>query len=423
MIFGLGAQTALASPNILLVIADDMGLDASPCHSVGSTSANMPTLKGLCENGMVFDRAYTPPVSSPTRAAILTGKYSFRTGIGGAINLKRNPVTLSPDEVSLFDQFQTQLPDYNTALIGKWHLSSGKTDFTHPAKLGVKNYFGNFHGFIKNYYHWPVVENGKQHKIDGYSTTVLTDRAVKWVSKQKKPWFLWLAYSSPHLPFHVPPSNLHSYSGIRYGDKPKGPARKRYYFAALQALDTELGRLLNSLKPETRKNTVVIFMSDNGTPAKVADNVYKRGTKKTLFEGGINVPMVFSGPGIKIGRSQALVNTTDLYSTILAQAGAKAETPDSLDFSEALKGGKGKRDLVFVEHFSNNKNLKGAVFGWAIRDARYKLLHKADGKELLFDLENDPFERINLLLGDPNPDVENIRIRLQKAQEEIMNSP
>ena len=415
---------AIATPNILLIIADDMGLDASPCHQVGKYAPNMPVLAGLCDQGMVFDNAYTPPSCSPTRASILTGKYSFRTGIGSALSAKRNPGSLSTSETSIFDVFNSALPAYKTAVIGKWHVSSDKRDFNHPAKMGVKEYFGNYSGIVRDYYHWRTIENGRPYKIDGYSTTVLTDRAVNWVNRQKQPWFLWLAYNAPHVPFHAPPANLHTYSDIRYGVKPKGSEQLRYYFAALQAMDTEIGRLLNSMAPDVRKNTVVIFIGDNGTPNKVVDAVYAhRGAKTTIWEGGINVPLIISGPGVSRGRSRALVNSTDLFATILGLAGAKVNQPDSRNLNSALRGGSSGRDVVFIEHFSKNKKLKGALFGWIIRDARYKLLHKANGSEMLFDLKNDPFERIDLLSKSPTSTTVNIQKRLQAAHSEILNSP
>ena len=363
--------TLAAKPNILLVIADDMGLDASPCHRVGNQRPRMPTLFGLCASGMVFDQAYTPPSCSPTRATIMTGKYGFRTGIGSAISGKRNPVILSTSETSLFDIFNDQLPDYSTAVIGKWHLTLPKKGFNHPAQLGVPYYFGIYSGIAKSYYNWRAVENGKTQRIEGYATTVLTDRAVKWVNEQDKPWFLWLAYNAPHKPYHAPPANLHTYAEVRAGEKPKKNQNRVYYNAALQALDTELGRLLDSMTPETRNNTIVIFIGDNGTPNDVVDQVYAhRGAKTTIFQGGINVPMIVSGPGIAVGRSQDLVTTTDLFATIASLAGATATTKDSIDITNAFRGQASNREFVYSEHFSVKKKKRGGVYGWAIRRRR-----------------------------------------------------
>ena len=173
---GAAAAAAAASkPNILLVIADDMGLDASNCYAVGNSQAPMPNLESLCNQGLVFDNAYAAPVCSPTRATLMTGRYGFRTGVGTAIT-RRGGSGLSTDETSLFDLLAST--DYAKAVIGKWHLAPSPRDYSHPAELGVDDYFGLMSGGIRDYYNWTAVENGRPVDVRGYSTTVLTDRAV-----------------------------------------------------------------------------------------------------------------------------------------------------------------------------------------------------------------------------------------------------
>ena len=202
---------ASASPNILLVIADDMGLDASPCYALGSNPARMPNLEKLCAEGMVFENAYAAPTCSPTRAMIMTGKYGFATGVGGAITPK-NSAGLSSEETSLFDVLNQT--GYASAVIGKWHLAGSRTDLNHPAELGVRDYYGIFTGATQDYYRWEAVENGETRTVAGYATTVLTDRAIQWIGNQSSPWFLWLAYNAPHTPFHAPPADLHDYGEL-----------------------------------------------------------------------------------------------------------------------------------------------------------------------------------------------------------------
>ncbi len=393
------AGTAMAQerPNILLIIADDMGLDATPCYSVGNNAAPMPNLEKLCAEGMVFENAYAAPTCSPTRATIMTGKYGFRTGIGGAIT-PGNDVGLSSDEVSLFDVLSDA--GYAAALIGKWHLADSGASLDHPAELGVPEFFGIYSGTARDYVDFDVVDNGEMRSVAGYATTVFTDRAIDWIAAQTEPWFLWLAYNAPHAPFHLPPSALHGFGHLP--DDPQSIRQNRltYYNAALEALDTELGRLLASLPEETRQNTIVFFIGDNGSPGQVARQLYgERGAKGSIFEGGTHVPLIVQGPGVAVGRSDVLVNSTDLFRTIAGLAGSSFETPDSFDLSSAMAGGESQRRYAYVEHFSNQAPRGRGTLGWAIRNHRYKLV-VVDGLEpMLFDLETDPFETDDLLAG------------------------
>lgn len=389
------ASTAIAKPNILLIIADDMGLDASRCYAVGNKQAPMPTIEQLCERGLVFDNAYAAPVCSPTRASIMTGEYGFRTGVGGAIP-RNGGAGLSSDIVSLFDVLNET--DYSTTLIGKWHLANSGEAYDHPASLGVENYFGLLAGGTPSYFNWTAVEDGNSAEVDGYTTTVFVDRAINWIGEQQSPWFLWLAFNAPHAPFHLPPKELHNFKDLS-DDAGKIEANPvPYYNAALEAMDTEIGRLLASLSEETRSNTLIMFVGDNGTPGQVVSDLYRsRGAKGTVFEGGTHVPFVVSGPDIDKGRTDALVNTTDFHATIAALADAPVEQSDAFDFSAVLQGDSGHRDHVYVEHFSDEASRGPDRYGWAIRDKTHKLVALDGHEPMLFDLMADPFEAIDLL--------------------------
>ncbi len=180
-------------PNILLIIADDMGLDASTCYAVGNQQAKMPNIQAMCDSGLVFDNAYSAPVCTPTRATIMTGQYSFRTGTGGAIPRDGNN-GLSPDVTSLFDVLKDT--DYSANLIGKWHLAVSDAGTNHPAELGVPNYWGLYKGGANpSYWEWRGVDNGTPIDVTEYATTAFTDRAIDWIGAQDadRPWFLWLA--------------------------------------------------------------------------------------------------------------------------------------------------------------------------------------------------------------------------------------
>jgi len=384
-----------AAPNILLVIADDMGLDASACYSVGKRQAKMPTLEAMCAKGMVFDNAYAAPVCSPTRASIMTGKYGFRTGIGSAIPRKGNG-GLSVNETSLFDVLAQT--NYSANLIGKWHLADGGDGLDHPAKLGVPDYFGLYSGGTKDYSDWRAVSNGKRVAVKDYATTEFTNRAIEWIGGQNSPWFLWLAYNAPHTPFHVPPQNLHSAGNLSNSKSAIRSNPVPYYNAMLQALDTELGRLMASMSKTVRDNTIVIFMGDNGSPNQVARGVYgSHGAKGTIYESGTNVPFIVSGPGVKAGRNDGFVYSADLFSTIAAIAGTSAKTTDSFDFRTMLTGGRSQRDYVYLEHFADAKAKRNTMHGWAVRQGDYKLIQEDGEKPALYNVARDPTEAKNLL--------------------------
>lgn len=405
------AQTA--SPNVLLIIADDMGLDASPCHDVGAPiSAAMPILAALCDDGLVFENAYAAPMCSPTRATIMTGRYGFRTGVGTAVGM-RSSGGLETAETSLFMHLDTHASeDYAHAVIGKWHLATnqhGGTD--HPGLMGVDHYAGLLAGTLDDFSSWPRTEDGETIQVDGYVTSVFTDEAIDWIANQSDdPWFLWLAHVAPHLPLHLPPSDLHSQTDLTGTQADMDARPVEYYMAALEAMDTEIGRLLNSMELEIREDTVVIFVGDNGTPAQTIQSPFERQrAKASLFEGGTHVPLIVTGAGVarQGERELALVNSTDLFATIAELAGAtgQAAAEDSISFAQLLSDDEADpgRAYVYTEHFGQigaaGNPRRAQQFGWAIRDERWKYIELDNGNTFLFDLENDPYESANLVNG------------------------
>ncbi|MCB1406867.1 MAG: sulfatase-like hydrolase/transferase [Rhodobacteraceae bacterium] len=405
------------TPNVLLIVADDMGIDASRCYALGEQQAPMPNLEALCASGMVFENAYSAPVCSPTRATIMTGQYGFRTGVGAAIP-PDGTSGLSADLTSLFDVLAAT--DYSANLIGKWHLAGSDAAHTHPAELGVPDYFGPFMGGVRDYWHWTAVSNGEDVPVDGYATTVLTDRAIDWIGGQTDPWFLWLAYNAPHTPFHLPPGDLHGFDDLSDDADAIAQAPLGYYNAMLEALDTEIGRLLASLSPEDRDNTLIIFIGDNGTPSQVVRSLYgPRGAKGTIYDAGTHVPWVVAGPGVVSGRAADFVMTSDLFATIAGVAGVTVQMPDSFDFGPMLAGEPGARTYVYVEHFSDEAPRGPDIYGWAVREGDYKLVQRAGEDAELYHLGRDPFERTDLLADGTSEEEALLRARLEVVHASI----
>lgn len=378
--------------NILLIIADDFGLDASPCYSVGRDKPKMPNLQALCDAGLVFDNVWVNPSCSPTRATILTGRYGFRTGVLAAGDIL-------PDTDSIQDLLTTGLPyAYPEALFGKWHLAGdARPDPNHPALFGIEHFAGFLKAAVPDYSNWELTEDAVQSQEHQYITSFLTDKAIDWVGQQRSPWFLWLAYNAPHAPYHLPPAGLYSRTGLSGTAADIAQHPQGYYYAAAEALDAEMGRLLASMAPDVRANTVVIFVGDNGTPPEVVQGpVTMARAKFTVYEGGVHVPLVVAGRGVtRTGqREDALINGADLFATIAQLAGAPDTTVhDGVSFRDALADANfGGRDHLYTEYKDADRGAS-----WAARDARYKLLEFEGGRRELYDLSTDPWEQANLI--------------------------
>jgi len=379
-------------PNILLIIADDVGKDPMNGYSEGNRKASTPVLDELRTNGLEFSNFWSNPVCSPTRSTILTGKYGYHTGVltaGGIID---------PNENTLQSALSNGTNNaYSTAIIGKWHLSNNAMN-EHPLDMGIDYYAGMWGGGVQDYYNWTLTENRTQSQETSYTTTKLTDLGIDWINDQSKPWFLWMAYNAAHTPFHLPPSELTSANNLTGDSTDIADNPLRYYLASIEAMDTEIGRMLNSLDAETRENTIILYIGDNGTPGQVSQAPYRNnGAKGSLYQGGVNNPMFVSGKGVeRTGSEDALVNSSDFFVSLLNIAGSPTSAQNnSVDFSSLLTNeGEGERSFAYAE--SN----EGVLAGWCIRNTEYKLIVKAGGEEHFFNLKDDPYEENDLLLGN-----------------------
>ena len=393
----IGAQAA-AKQNILLIIADDYGVDSSSLYNTNTpgsiaTLPPTPNIASLVTNGVVFRNCYANPVCSPTRSCILTGQHGFRTGVGDIVDYGPSLTTSS---FTLPKAFTNAALGYSFSQFGKWHLAAGPNS---PRTVGGwTNFAGSLQGAIANYTNWTKVVNGSNTPgYTNYATTDLVNDATNWITnKGTNAWFVWAAFNAPHTPFHTPPTNL----------CPSYPANtltnsRRQFEAMVEALDTEIGRLLSVVD---RANTHIIFIGDNGTPGSVIAPPYSssRG-KDTLYEGGIHVPLIISGPAVISPNrtNDTPVNAVDLFATILEMAGssAAAATPtnvtiDSKSLMGQLTGTNTVFRLAYAEEFGTN--VAASAGGHALRDDRYKLIRFNDGRNEFYDLQTDPTELTNL---------------------------
>lgn len=396
---GSDSQASPAPPtNVLLVVLDDWGVDMFAPSGAHPGAPALPNLEALASQGVYFARAYAAPTCSPTRSQILTGRYSFRTGIGEPIQQWQSVPALEFDEVTLPEVFDNAAAaSIATSAVGKWHLGSLSTgDADSPTLQGFDWFAGTLGNlfFNESFDDYEKVTNGVPQNSTTYATTEQVDDALARIVAMPQPWFLSLAFNAPHQPFHAPPAHLHSYTLA--GDPDTTP--NAHYMAALEALDTEFGRLLASMPAHVRANTTIVVIGDNGTPNEAVTLPAIDGQSKgSLYEGGMNVPLIVAGKHVvQPGRtSDALVHSVDLFPTIAElfevdyRAGIGDNRPvDGVSLASLLRDPAAPpvRHDVFHERFSPNGPGPYPSHGWMVRDARWKLIRRVGQSDLFFDL-------------------------------------
>ncbi len=373
----LSAQTNPNQPNVLVIIADDLGLDPLQGYLEGGIKANTPNLDLLAERGITFTNAWSPPQCAPTRAAMISGKVGAKTGV---IDV---PGELTTAHTSIFKELENRTNGaYADAVLGKWQLGPNNNP-SHPADHGVDHYDGVILGGVDTYSDWQKTTNGATSRETQYITSYLTDQAINWIDQQTQPWFLWLAHIAPHSPFHTPPAGL--FSGTANN-------RQTRYIAMIEAMDTEIGRLFENIAPEVLDNTVVLFIGDNGSPNNVLQTYPNNRGKATVYQGGVHVPMIVAGKGVTRQNVQddKMVNAIDFYATILEIAGIELSggIHNSLSFYDLLSN---------ADAPSRPYNYAEIEGDWTIRNTQYKFLQLANGTQEFYDLLADPLESNNLI--------------------------
>lgn len=321
-----------ARPNIVVILADDMGYGDLGC--MGSESLETPHLDRLAASGVLCTQAYVASsVCSPSRAGLMTGRDPRRFGYEGNLNAAAKHYATRPELLGLPTSEKT-LGDhlcaagYATALIGKWHLGMGEG--FHPNSRG----FDHFCGMLSGSHHY--FPTSRKHSIErngrpvesfssDYLTDFFTDEGLRFIEQQensdpKKPWFVFFSYNAPHTPMQATPEDLDRFKQI--------PDKKRQTYAAMMfALDRGVGRIRQYLENTGQwDNTLLVFFSDNGGATNNGSwNGPLRGVKGCLREGGVRVPMIWSWPAkVQAGnRCDAVISSLDLLPTFMAAAGSK----------------------------------------------------------------------------------------------------
>jgi arylsulfatase A-like enzyme len=388
--------TKSARPNVLLIMTDDLGY--GDLTSTGRTDYHTPRIDSIARDGMQLSNAYSAaPVCTPTRVALMTGRYPARNPIGLYEPLTTQPTGLATEPATL----PRLLKDagYETALIGKWHL--GVPAQFHPLRHGFDEFYG-FLGAAADYTSHvdtealtPLFYDGLEKvRVEGYLTDLFTSRAVQYLTRaHDKPFFLNLQYNAPHWPWQAPGDPPYPDSmRWRKGGSPETFARM------MEDLDQGVGKVLAALEQnDLARNTLVIFTSDNGGERFSHMGPFSQG-KMTLWEGGIRVAAFARWPGvIAAGRtSDQVCITMDWTATMLALAGTDAEpgSPlDGLDLMPALTGGSVVPRDLYWRIFQRSKQK-------ALRSGDYKYLTTAEG-EFLFHLAADAGEKNDRKVNEP----------------------
>ena len=404
-----GNQEAPSTPpNVLVLLTDDQGTDQIGVYAEHPDPPLTPRMDALAAEGVLFRNAWANPTCSPTRAALLTGRLGRRTGVGDALQYAQGR-ELPLSEVTLPEALAVAPVPYASAAIGKWHLSAynSPTAVDHPNVSGFDYFAGsmanlNDHwlsdGLGHHFYHWEKITNGNVEKVDRFATTVTVDDTLAQMRELPEPWFLYVAFNAPHKPLMPPPEELHHQGalGVDSGERV-------LYRANVEALDAEIGRLLDEMDPEIRARTTVIFASDNGTPSHAIREPWDAGRgKQTPYEGGVNVPLIIAGPQVEVPGSEslALVNVLDIFATALEVADASPPEGVQLDSQSLVPfladPENSGRDIVYTERFVPSGPPPYNI-DWRIsRDGRFKVVDRQVSVGL-FDLadrddDGDPIE-------------------------------
>jgi len=408
---GLSIRAADARPNIVHIVADDLGWRDVGFN--GSPDLQTPNLDKLAAGGARFTQFYAQNMCTPTRAALMTGRYPFRYGLQTIVIPGPAAYGLNTDEWLLPQALQEA--GYNTAIIGKWHL--GHADMKYwPKQRGFDYQYGPMIGELDYYTHSDAgvldwFRNNQPVHEKGYTTQLLGADAVKYINAQTadKPFYLYLTFNAPHTPFQAPKNYIDRFPNIA------DPTR-RTYAAMVACMDDEIGKVIAALDQKgLRDNTLILFHSDNGGTRNAmfagqmadlskiklpADNGPYRDGKGTLFEGGSRVCGCANWPGhIKAETVDGLFHAVDIFPTFAAVAGAstaKCKPLDGLNVWGTISENQPSPRTEMVYNIE--------PFRAGIRQGDWKLIWRTliPSTVDLYNLAADPYETNNLAAANPD---------------------
>ncbi len=394
-LYGCNNKKIPLKPNFVIIMADDLGYGDLGCY--GNQSIKTPHIDLLAKHGLKFLNFHSNgAVCSPTRAALLTGRYQQRCGIEGVVAVRgesRN-TGMDLDQITFADALEDS--GYVSGIVGKWHL--GYRIEYNPIYQG----FDSFHGFVSGNIDYQSHVDGAgipdwwnnlgKIKESGYTTELITKHALEFIDDNKNRAFcLYVAEEAPHYPFQGPNDKADRFPGYYFPMYGSRKDKKAAYREMIESMDQGIGRIVNQLKKlNLDKRTLIFFCSDNGGLKNFSEMKPLKGSKGQLWEGGIRVPAIAYWPGvINRGVSDELVVSMDIFPTILSLAHIpyNEERIDGMDLSS---------------HFIYQKSLPARDVYWEYRKQKavigenWKFIVDDDQK-YLFNLKTDPGEKTNLI--------------------------
>jgi arylsulfatase A-like enzyme len=413
---GLSPALAIAAeaprPNIVFILADDLG--RNDCGFMGGTEIKTPRLDALAAAGARLDAHYVQPVCSPTRAALMTGRYPMRHGLQVGVVRPWADYGLPEQERTLPKALKEAA--YATGIFGKWHLGHARPGLL-PTRRGFDTQYGHYNGALDYFTHerdggFDWHRDDRAARDEGYSTHLIAREACRFVAEEAKgdqPFFLYVPFNAVHAPLQVPESYTAPYGELQ--------GNRKLYAGMVAAMDEAVGEIVDAVEEAgVRGETLFVFSSDNGgpNPGRLTDNGPYRAGKGTLYEGGVRVAAFATWDG-KIEAGGVVgepVHVVDWYPTLLKLAGADAEQVlpvDGLDIWPVVAGGE--------ESPHESILLNTTPAGGAVRKGPWKLIvrrgeddpdgatpkKKQSGREVveLYQLLDDPSEKTNLAKQEP----------------------
>lgn len=406
-------------PNIVFMLADDLG--RADCGFMGGKEIQTPHLDKLAKSGAILDQFYVQPVCSPTRAALMTGRYPMRHGLQVGVVRPWAEYGLPLEERTLPQALKDA--GYETAIVGKWHLGDYQPGYL-PMQRGFDHQYGHYNGALDYFTHirdggFDWHRDDKECRDEGYSTHLIAKESVRLIKERdaKKPLFLYVPFNAVHAPHQVPDEYLKPYSHL------KGNRQK--YAGMLAAMDEAVGQIAAAIdEAGMKKNTLFIFSSDNGgpNPGQITDNGPLRAGKGTLYEGGTRVVAFAAWEGViqPGGTVKAALHMVDWYPTLLKLAGASLEQKLPLDGRDAwaaiTQGATSPHEFILLNTTPSNGairvgdwklvtggNISDSEDGGVVKPKGNVKRNGAGGAKIeLFNLMNDPNEKENLAQANPD---------------------
>lgn len=392
-----------AQPNVLLILTDDQGY--GDFGFTGNKQIDTPNLDKLAAKSVRFERFYVTPFCSPTRAALLTGRYPLQGGVHG---VARGEETMRSEETTIAEVLKKA--GYHTGLFGKWH--NGENYPYTPNGQGFEEALGFNLGHWNNYFDPKLRHNAEWTKERGWISDVLSEHALAFIEENKaQPWFCYLAYNAPHSPFQCPEREFQKYKSRGLDDT------TACVYGMCENLDTNIGYVLGKLDEwKLAENTIVLFLTDNG-PATERFTSGLRGKKGSLYEGGSRTPLLVRYPGMKEPRVvPTLAHAIDILPTLCELTGVKRKTNFPVDGRSLVPLLEGKTEgwterEIFIQNRARTdlQRTQGTVI-----TQRFSAVNNGRGWEL-YDLQKDPGQQTDLAKnGDTRMIVDDLSSKFER---------